>query len=528
MKKLYYHGNIITMDKRNSDASAILIEDGIIMAVGNDSLLGLKDAQTECIDLLGKTMLPGFIDGHSHFTGLANSLTQCDLSETASYAEIIVKMKKFIDDNQIKKDEWVVGTNYDHNFLIEKNHPDRFVLDQISLEHPVIIIHASSHMGVVNSLALKKQKLDKNVLDMPGGHYGRDENDDLNGYLEEKAFINFRNKMPMLSETEFMQLMIKAQDIYASYGITTVQEGMVTKPLWQLLKKASESNVLKLDVVGYIDLEHDEKLLLENNKYLKQYQNHLKIGGYKIFLDGSPQGRTAWMQEPYLNSDYCGYPSMSDQHLNDLILKALNKKQQLLAHCNGDQAANQYISQFEMINANYPNLETRRPVMIHSQFVTKEQLKRMVKLEMIPSFFIAHTYYWGDIHIQNFGFPRASRISPANSALKLNLPFTFHQDSPVLKPDVFNSIWCAMNRITKNGIQLAVDECVDIYDALKAVTVNGAYQYFEEDKKGSITKGKAADLVILDQDPLKYPVNKIKVLETIKDGNTVYRCPKEK
>lgn len=529
MSTLYYNGTILTMSSNYPQVEAILVKDGKIISAGTtEALFAQKEPDTVLRDLQGRTMLPGFIDGHSHFAGLANSLAQCDLSGAKNFGDIVALMQEFIRRNEIPKGQWVSGTNYDHNFLDEKRHPDKEVLDQISTDHPIVIIHASSHMGVANSLALEEQGLRRDTKNPDGGRYGRDAaTGELNGYMEENAFVAFRNAMPMPDIGELMKLFKKAQEIYASYGITTVQEGMVTEPLWGLLAFAEMQKVFYLDVVTYLDLENCEELLSEQKEYLKQYKNHLKIGGYKIFLDGSPQGRTAWMKEPYENAEdgYCGYPIKTNEQLYKLILSALEKHQQLLAHCNGDAAAEQYITQFEKVRNDYPELDACRPVMIHAQLVQEDQLERMKKIGMMPSFFVAHTYYWGDIHIENFGMERANKISPAGTAQRLNLPFTFHQDSPVLMPDVFRTIWCAANRVTKEGVLLDKEERISVADALKAVTVYAAYQYGEEEEKGTIEPGKKADLVIVDRNPLELPINEVadvKVVETIKEGETVY------
>ncbi len=529
MKKIFYNGTIITMNEDHPYVEALCIENGRIFALGSkEEILSLISNEDEVIDLNGKTMLPGFIDAHSHFVGLANALTQCDLSQAHSFDDVVQLMKDFIKENHIPKGEWVYGSHYDQNFLKEKKHPDKFLLDNISSEHPIMLVHASSHMGVANSLALQSQNITVQTNDPEGGKFGRVEGSlEPNGYMEEKAFIDFQNKVPMIKTERMMEQIQKAQDIYASYGVTTIQEGMIAKPLFQLLQHASSSNLLKADVIGYIDLAHYRDLMKQEDIYRNHYQSHFKLGGYKIFIDGSPQGRTAWMSTPYQNSDgYCGYPTLKDEELYELIYTALQDHQQLLAHCNGDAAAEQYITQFEKVLHDHPQLDSMRPVMIHAQLVRKDQLERMQKIHMIPSFFIAHTFYWGDIHIENFGLARASLISPAKDAIDLNIPFTFHQDTPVLPPDMLKTLWCAVNRQTQNGVTLGENERITVQEALKAITIYPAYQYFEEDQKGSLEVGKNADLVILDKNPLEIEsqkIDQIKVIETIKEGQTIYR-----
>ena len=199
---------------------------------------------------------------------------------------------------------------------------------------------------------------------------------------------------------------------------------------------------------------------------------------------------------------------------------------QVLVHCNGDAACEQYINQFKLAKEETKSTNEIRPVIVHAQLLDKDQLDEVKELNMIPSFFVAHVYHWGDIHINNFGMERASRISLAKSAQDKGIMYTFHQDSPVIEPNMLETIWCAVNRITKNGVLLGKNERVTPLDAVKAVTKNAAYQYFEEDIKGTLKEGKLADLIILDNNILKVDqmkIKDIKVLETIKEGKTIFK-----
>lgn len=529
MKTFYINGTILAMEEKNLYAEAVCVENGRITAVGSrEEILSFRTEEDEIVDLKGAVMLPGFIDGHSHFVGAANSMTQCELSGCKDFADIVNTMKAFKEKRHISEDAWIVGCNYDHNFLAEERHPDRYVLDKISPTNPVLLIHASSHMGVTNSKGLELQGIDEHTEDRPDGKYGRIPGTRTpDGYMEEKAFLEFQAGLPMTSVEELMKLMGEAQNLYASYGITTVQDGMVGRPLFQLLKAASKMGILKLDIVGYLDIMTAADLIEEEPEYAGTYQDHLKIGGYKIFLDGSPQGKTAWMLEPYEGEgEYRGYPIHSDEKLQEYIALALDKKQQLLAHCNGDAAAEQYVSQFEKELKKREDRDVFRAVMVHAQLVKKDQLKRMADIGMMPSFFIAHTYYWGDIHMKNFGPIRGGHISPAGDAVDYGMKFTFHQDTPVVPPDMMRTVSCAVNRVSKTGQSIGADEKISILEALKAITVYGAYQYHEEAEKGTIAPGKIADFVILDRDPLKTDKDQlaeIQVLQTIKENQVVFR-----
>lgn len=529
MKTFYINGTIITMEEDTPYAEAVCVENGRILSVGKEEqVLVLRKEGDETVDLQGKTMLPGFIDAHSHFVGAANAMTQCDLSECKDFAEIVQAMKAFKEKRHLSDDAWIIGSNYDQNFLREGRHPNKEVLDEISNTNPVLIVHASSHMAVTNSRGLELQKIDEHTKDCAGGKYGRVAGTDIpDGYMEEKAFLAFQSKLPMQSAETLLSCMQEAQKMYAGYGVTTVQDGMVGKPLFQLLKYAASTEKLYLDVVGYADIMTASELFEEEPAYANTYRQHFKLGGFKVFLDGSPQGKTAWMTKPYENEDvYCGYPIHSDEELKNYICFALDKNQQLLAHCNGDAAAEQYISVFEQALKERKEKEIYRAVMVHAQLVRKDQLKRMADMGMIPSFFVAHTYYWGDIHLKNFGEERGSRISPVKDAVDLHMKYTFHQDTPVVPPDMMRTISAAVNRVSKTGKRIGKQECVSVLDALKAVTIYAAYQYFEENEKGTIAEGKYADFVILDKNPLeteKEKLSDIKVLTTIKENKVIYK-----
>lgn len=356
---------------------------------------------------------------------------------------------------------------------------------------------------------------------------------ELTGLLEENAYIEYIKKVPMPSLNELIKSCKKAQEKYLSYGITTIQEGMFTKELIEIYKKILSENILKIDLITYIDIKAKEEIKRNFTKNIKQYHKNMKICGYKIFLDGSPQLRTAWMRTPYIQNEknneklefknkYFGYNTMKDEEVENAIKIAKEENMQLLAHCNGDMAAKQYIDAIKKVEG----IEKLKPVMIHAQLLGIDQLEEVKKYNIIPSFFIAHIYYWGDTHIKNFGIKRASIISPAKSALKNKILFTFHQDSPVIEPNMFETIWCAVKRKTKNGKILGENEKIPVIEAIKAVTINAAYQYFEEDKKGSIKEGKLADLIIINKNPLEIEIDEIKdieILETIKDGKTLYK-----
>ncbi len=523
MRTLYYNGNIITMANQPMP-QAILCQDGKIIAAGYTD--NLKDKADELFDLQGMTMLPSFYDGHSHLTTVANTFAIADLSFANSIDEVVDIMKKFAETKgDLPEGDFLVGFGYDNNNFEGKKHPTLMDLDKISRDKPVIISHASGHMGVCNSRALKELGIDENTTDIPGGVIGKFSDGKPNGYLEETAFTSNAMALKAPSYEEMKSYMEKAQDYYFKYGITTIQDGFTGMKEWALLKKLSDEGALKADVVCYVDIDKASHILTNNPEY-KNYKNNLRIGGYKLFLDGSPQGRTAWMTKPYENSgDYCGYPVWSDEQVAYFVEKAVSEKQQLLCHCNGDAAAEQFLYSYKKVERLLETDETFRPVMIHGQLARPDQMRKVRKRKMIASFFIGHTWQWGDVHLENFG-ERAMKICPVNTALENGVITTFHRDSPVLPPDVLNQVWCAVKRVTKNGVQLAESERISIYDALKSVTINGAIQYNEEKIKGTIEVGKEASFVILDKNPLMCTIDELRdaqVLYTILRDEVVYQ-----
>lgn len=519
MKKIFYNGTILTLED-NLYEEAILIEDGIIKKIGSkEDILSLNDEDTELIDLNGHTLMPGFIDSHSHIGQFASILCFANISGVKNYDELIDKLVDYKEN--IGENDWIIGYSYEHNFMEEKAHPTKDVLDKASLTNPILVVHQSGHMGVVNSKALELLNITRESIDPVGGKIGRVEGtNEPNGYLEETAFMGNLKMDQLLSPEVVFKSFEKAQNIYLQNGITTAQDGLTNEQSFQLLKALSNMNQLKLDVISYVDIKNAKEVLNENKDYL-DYHNHYKIGGYKIILDGSPQAKTAWLSKPYEGEEtYQGYPVYKDEELKEYIKMALDEKVQILAHTNGDAASEQFIKIFEELG--YEN--NYRPVMIHAQTVRFDQLERMNPLNMIASFYVAHVYHFGDIHIKNLG-ERAKHISPIRSAIKNNIMYTMHQDTPVIMPNMLETIWCSVKRITKNGVLLD-DEKISVLEALKGVTINAAYQYFEENRKGTLKEGKLADMIILDQNPLEVSIDEIKnikILETIKEGNVIYK-----
>lgn len=524
MKTLYFGGPILPLEGREP-VQALLVENGKIRALGERSQVESLAKGARPVDLEGRALLPAFVDGHSHITALAQTLGLCQLAGCKSLEEIGRRMQAFRKQWAIPAGEWVIGFGYDQNDLAEGRHPTAAELDALLPDCPAMVTHASGHMGAVNSLGLRQLGITRDTPDPEGGKIGRLADGAPNGYLEETAFTSMGSRIPR-DPQEGLKNLQRAQQVYFSHGIATIHEGLARQPEWDLLESAASQGVLQGDVAAYVDIKDSASLIERHPDYLHGYKNRLKIAGYKLFLDGSPQGRTAWMKAPYLGGkpDYRGYPVYQDGQVLAFLEKAQQDGLQIAVHCNGDAAAEQLLGCYERAYEAYRR--DIRPVMIHAQLLRPDQVPRLRPLGMIASFFVAHVYHWGDVHIQNFGWERASQISPAKTALDSGVMFDFHQDSPVIPPNMLETLWCAVCRRTRSGKELGENQRLTPLQALTAITRNAAYALFEEREKGTLAPGKRADLVILDRDPLACPAEELRdlqVLETIKDGETVYR-----
>jgi len=540
---IYTGGDIITINDSQPTAEAVAVKDGKILAVGTRTdVLKHKGTATNMVDLGGKTLLPGFIDAHGHVfnTGL-QALAAKLLAEPDGSVNDMAALQQTLRDwakqhpERLAKTGWIIGFGYDDAQLKEQRHPTRDDLDAVSTTTPVLAIHQSGHLAAINSKGLGIAGITAASKDPAGGVYRRREGgSEPDGVLEEMAFFKVVfTILATLGSDENKALLKAGLDLYASFGFTTAQEGRATPQAIETEAIVAREGGLKMDVVAYADIQGAADTI-KPPLHAKTYTQHFRIGGAKLNLDGSPQGKTAWLTKPYLvppagqEADYRGYPAVSDDEAVALVDEAFSNGWQILAHCNGDAASDQFIAAIRAASEKYGKAD-RRPVMIHSQTVREDQLDEMKELGIIPSFFGMHTYYWGDWHRDSvLGPERAARISPAASALKRGMVYTQHHDAPVALPSSIMILASQVNRTTRSGQVLGAEQRVSIMDALKSITIAAAYQYFEEETKGSLESGKLADFVVLDKNPLTVEstaIKEIKVIETIKEGKVIYRAP---
>lgn len=540
---MYYGGDIVTMEGDSAQYAEALVEkDGKILFVGSkDEAMKKAGEGHQMVDLQGQTMLPGFIDAHGHLynagiQALAANLLPAPDGSGNDIPELIRLSNEWKEKNGpiISKVGWIVGFGYDDAQLKEKRHPVATDLDKISKDTPVILIHQSGHLATVNTKGLALAGVTDTTSDPPGGVIRRIKGTRKpSGTLEETAMFaplfKIFNKIDSLGGVNIVKAGMEA---YSKYGFTTAQEGRATSDICETYKAMAAKGELFLDVYAYPDIQMAEDYMKANGTQ-PSYTNHFRIAGVKLSLDGSPQGKTAWLSKPYkvpppgANKNYRGYPAIPDATVSEkLVATAFQNNWQIITHCNGDAAADAYIRAVRMAGDLYGNKD-RRSVMIHAQTVREDQLDSMKVLGIIPSFFSMHTFYWGDWHDQEtLGRERAFRISPTQSALKRGMIFTEHHDAPVANPDAIRILSATVNRVSRSGVIIGPDQRVTVYQGLKSLTDWAAYAAFEDNLKGTLSVGKLADFVIIDKNPMKIDpmtITDISINATIKEGKTIYK-----
>lgn len=529
--RIFVGSAILTMDDARPTAEAVAVRAGRIAAVGSEKdVMRLKGEATKVTRLETRVLLPGFFQAHAHFAFIARksmlvALDPPPIGETASVGAIQAALRAGL----AGQEEWLVGAGYDDSLLAEKRHPTRDELDAVSRDVPIVIFHISGHMAVANSKALELAHIDAATADPEGGHIGRRAGSrEPDGLLQESAMGGIVALLPPPSAAATEAAFAATADDLAAHGITTVVDHAASPVDVAAMRAFADAGKAKIDLIAYPHLSYGEKALA---LYAPEYRNGFRVGGMKITLDGSIQGYTGYLSEPYFkqapgrDADFRGYPSSAASTVDETISRLYRDSIPFAVHANGDAAIDLMLDAVTRAQALYARPDLR-PVIIHAQTMREDQLDRAKALGLMPSFFEDHVYYWGDRHRDIFlGPARAVRISPAASALKRGMHFTLHDDAPVVPADPLRSVWVAVNRITAGGVVLGADQRIGVMDALKAVTLEPAYQHHEEKEKGSITVGKRADLVILADDPRGVApdsIRDIKVVETIKDGRPIF------
>ncbi len=535
---IYSGGPILTINDAQPRAEAVAVKNGRIVAVGDMATIdGYRGRGTVEFNLGGRALLPGFVDSHGHVAlgGMqaysANLLAPPDGGVT-NIAALQSTLREWAKKNaQIVAGRKIIfGFGYDNSQLAELRHPTRWELDEVSNDIPVVIMHQSGHLGVVNSKALELLKIDARTPNPPGGVIQHDSNGEPNGLLEETAFFSAQNGVMKSLGLDGLRAVIRGgAELWASYGYTTAQDGLSSETIVTLAREIDEKQKLPIDIVAYPNVLEQADYIARSAS--RQYIHRVRVGGAKLSIDGSPQGFTAFRDRPYYApvgdypKDYAGYPRLPQAEVQRVVDFCFQHDLQIITHANGEGASDMLITAIRNARAQYGD-PGNRPVLIHGQFLREDQVDSIKALGIFPSLFPMHTYYWGDWHYgHTVGPVAAQNISPTGWLAQRHMTFGTHHDAPVAFPDSMRVLSATVTRRTRSGRILGPDQRVDVNTALKAMTLWPAWQHFEEATKGSIEVGKVADLVVLSADPTAVDpetLSDLKVMFTIKEGDVVY------
>jgi hypothetical protein len=508
---------------------ALIEENGIISAMGSyDEMKQLLNKYI-LYDLEGKTLLPGFIDSHGHFLYYGRISMDVNLSTAKSINDIINIMKNHKYDGS----GWLVGFGFDQNtFINGKTELTSDDLDKISTNVPIYVGHKSGHQGCFNSYLLKEfQKKEIQAKSIRKGYY-----------VEEDLFKLLQER-PALSKDKIRIMVKNASRAWLRNGQTTASEcgaGMFADD-FENINIICKQNLLPIDLIIYAKAVHMDKAiemenkiinLVKNDKLIKikrplddEYVNGARLAGIKYWLDGDLLN--GYMSEPFEINPlapeskelYYGQPTYTTKELINNVSKYFGTKYQINMHMIGDAAVDQALTTLSFGNSD-------RPIFTHAPNLRDDQFDKIKECDAIPSLLMIGAYRGADPAVKFIGMERAKRMNPAKELINAGITFTISHDCPVTpEPVVLPAIWQAATRISQNG-NIFDEQKIDVYNALKAVTINAAYQFHEEKIKGSLEIGKIADFVILDKNPLKCPLMDIKdivVMATIKGGKMLYK-----
>lgn len=531
-KQIYINGNIITMNEAAPAAEALGVSGESIAIVGsNADVRAWGGDDCESIDLGGKTVIPGLIESHNHISPGAvwSSYANCSSVTCSTLEEVLDAISERV--AQTPAGEWVQGFGLDDTANADMRHLNRHDLDAITTEHPIYVSHVSGHLAYLNSKALEMAGINRDTPDPSGGTIVKQDDGEPDGLLLETAAFAVRKIIPEPTREKFKELFIKQIAAFNATGITSTHDAAIG-----MLGDAHDFFLTcrELEQEGRMNIRIYTAVTEEAyNKYdalgvAKGYGSHyVKVGGVKYFQDGSIQGFTgALIDEYHTRPGHFGDLIYPQEVLNEKFMYHQKNGDHIVVHGNGDRAIESILQAFELAHEAYPR-EDARHMLIHAQMSHDDHIDRMKALNIIPSFFINHVYYWGDRHKNIFMGPeRAARIDPLGTSLRKGLRTAVHSDFPVTPFDPWFTLHTCVNRLTRSGEVLGPDERISPYEALKAFTITAAMCSFEEDIKGTLEAGKLADFAVcaenmLEIDPLK--IKDIQVLRTVIGGRTVYQ-----
>nr|WP_300096013.1 amidohydrolase [Sedimentibacter sp.] len=503
--------------EKNNFQEAVLIEDDIIRQVGTNEEI-LKNSADKIIDLDGKTVIPGFNDSHMHISLVGDAMTSCNLTATSSINDVIEAGRNFIMSNPGIKAVKGRGWNQDNFQEGEKRSLNRFDLDKISTDIPVVFERVCGHIVSGNSKALEVIGIDETTR-VDGGVIELGPDGKPNGVFNENAIRLIREAIPKKENTDRENEFLKAASYALSMGLTSVQSCDIMESdfqnMFDLIHSIYENGKTRLRYshqYNFQKIEDFERYLETEFKKGVYDEKYLSRGALKLFKDGSLGGRTALMLEPYHdNPDTKGVAALSDEQLQSLCNLAAENNIRVVTHAIGDGAVESVINAYE--NTMKGGKNHLRHGIVHCQITSMKQLERIANLNIPVMYQPIFLDYDLKIVESRVGKELASTSYAFNTLKKLGAPISFGTDSPVEDLNPFNNIYCAVTRQGMDlkpeggfnpGEKMTVEDCVDAY------TQGSAFNEFKEDSKGRIKEGFLADLVVLDRDIFTVEHNEIK------------------
>lgn len=529
---IFRNGTIIPMAGAQRSVEALAIGGGRILGLGAESdLAGLRTSATRIVDLQGRALLPGFVDPHHHTCSaaiFADLLTDVGYTKYRTRALFTEALKAQA--ARTPPGQWVVGCYFDN--LLQGGDLSMQELDAISTTHPIFIWYVNMHDAAANSMAFRLARIPENVGVLPGGgHFGRGADGKLNGLVyEEPAMLKFVEiALPKITP----EMVTKALGDYAkqvaALGNTTLHEPGTIKPEWvHALAAISGTLAIRLSASLMADALEESRPFVPAGGGASaaiQPNSRFSLYGIKIIGDGSNQTKTGAQTAPYLNTDVKGTTNFPPAEILAMCRQAREIGWPIQIHCNGDAAIDAALDAIETAYGANPPTGINR--IEHSTMVRQDQLDRMKKLGVQPSFLMNHVFLYGDAYRdQLFGPQRTAFMDPAGACAKGGIPFTLHTDAPCSPPGPLRLVQTAVTRRCDiDGSVIGPDQTVTLEQALRAVTIDAARQIGLGDRIGSLETGKEADLVILDTDPYRADpgqIMAIKVSETWVAGTKVH------
>ncbi|MGM0437418.1 MAG: amidohydrolase [Bacillota bacterium] len=530
-KKFFYNGKIFTSNPEQKTANSMFIADSKIVWIGNEKEFNKKFINDEYkkINLEGKRILPGFIDPHMHAIYLARDASKIaclppNINSIADLKKRIEEKKKGLD-----KGEWIEGWGYDEGKLKEGRSPNRYDLDEVAKDYPVVITRTCNHIAVANSKALEILGIDKNTPEPGENQIDKDENGKLTGIFREKAMMLLSSRMPSNSIEDDAEILANYSENLFAHGITTITDSMAeTKPVdyYEMYQKAIDKGLKQRSILYYKWDDLKDGFSIDKSK--KDLSSQVHVGGVKILADGSVSGKTAWVKPPYLGEkDNFGLKTTTKEELLEAAQYAKENELQLVVHAMGEQAIDLVVNTFY----NKKDwLDDRPSIRVeHASMPSIEALKKAAKGNI--AFVSQPIFMYAEIesYLNNLGSERTKKNYPYKTILESGIRLAFSSDAPATAwadpVDPFTAIKSAVTRKAYDGTDTGQDEKVDLETAIRLYTKEGA-DITGIPEIGQLKAGYKADFLVLDKDIFEVKAEKIDEIEveqTYMNGELVYK-----